>query len=85
MILICQSICETEDHFVLGNSFCVENGVFELEAREVYSGALVKKRRYWPKNVPGDSINSHFVNKYVADFNMLEAKTGEGNSFRGFL
>ena len=81
MILICQSICETEDHFVLGNSFCVENGVFELEAREVYSGALVKKRRYWPKNVPGDSIDGHFVNKDVVDVDMLGVKTNEGIQF----
>ena len=52
-----------------------------LEERGVYSGALIKKRRYWPNNVPGDSINRNFVNKEVEDVEILEAKMDDGNPF----
>ena len=29
----------------------------------VYGQSLIKKQRYWPKNVPSDSIDSYFANK----------------------
>ena len=29
----------------------------------VYGQSLIKKGRYWPKNVPGDAIDSYFTNK----------------------
>ena len=29
----------------------------------VYGKSLIKKQRYWPKNVPGDAIDSYFANK----------------------
>ena len=40
-----------------------------------------KKWRYWPNNVPGDSINRNFVNKEVEDVEILEAKMDDGNPF----
>ena len=29
----------------------------------VYGQSLIKKLRYWPKNVPGEAIDSYFTNK----------------------
>jgi hypothetical protein len=33
--------------------------------------ALIKKRRYWPKLIPGDAIIEHFVDKNVGDVDAL--------------
>ena len=38
---------------VLDSGFCVLEGVIELQKRGVFTAALIKKRRYWPKYVPG--------------------------------
>ena len=59
-------------------------GIIELETRGAYAGALIKKRRYLPKNVPGDSIDSHFVDKDVGYVDMLESKIDERKTFRIF-
>ena len=41
----------------------------------MYDGALIKKRRYWPKSVPGDLTDRNFSDKEVGDVDMLEAAT----------
>ena len=41
---------------VLDSGFCVLKGVIELKKRGVFAAALIKKRRYWPKYVPGEEI-----------------------------
>ena len=30
---------------------------------DFYGQSLIKKQRYWPKNIPGDAINDYFANK----------------------
>ena len=45
---------------VLGSVFCVAKGITELEAKGVYVAALIKKRHYCPKGVPGDLIDTRF-------------------------
>ena len=47
---------------VLDSGFCVAKGIVALEVKCVFAGALIKKRRYWPKGVPGDLIDEHFEN-----------------------
>ena len=51
---------------------CVRNGIVALVKKGVYAGALIKKRRYWPKSVPRDLINRKFSYKEVRDLDMLE-------------
>jgi hypothetical protein len=58
--------------------------VVALASRGVYAGALIKKRRYWPKGVLGEAIDEHFRNKEVGDVDMLEAKTEDNKPFRIF-
>ena len=38
--------------------FCVSVGITAMHNFGVYRQSLIKKRRYWPKNVPGDAIDS---------------------------
>ena len=50
---------------ILDSGFCVLKGIVELKKRGVYASALIKKRRYWPKYIPGDVIKAHFSTKPV--------------------
>jgi hypothetical protein len=44
----------------MDSGFCVAKGVTEMKKRGVYGQAIVKKRKFWPKFVPGDHIIDHF-------------------------
>ena len=44
----------------------------------VYTAALIKKRKYWPKGVPGDAIDEYLADKDVTHVDMLEAITEKG-------
>jgi len=50
---------------ILDSGFCVMKGIVELYKRGVYAGALIKKRRFWPKHVPGDVIDEHMNGKEI--------------------
>ena len=63
---------------VLDVGFCVAKGITDLEAKVIYVAALIKKRRYLPRAVPGYLIDTHFEDKEVGDFGMIEARY-EGN------
>ena len=39
------------------------NDIFERAGKGVYASALIKKRRYWPKSVPGDLVEQNFEDK----------------------
>jgi hypothetical protein len=70
---------------VLDSGFCVSKGITALEAKGVYAGALIKKRKYWPtKGVPGGVIDRHFANKEVGNVDMVEVMTEEGPQGRPF-
>ena len=48
----------------------------------MFAGALVKKRQYWPKGVPGALIDEHFENMEAGDIDMVMAATEEGKPFK---
>ena len=48
---------------VISSGFCVSVGIIAMHHFGVYGQSLIKKLRYWPKNVPGDAINTYFANK----------------------
>jgi hypothetical protein len=56
---------------VLDSGFCVLKGIIELKKMGVYASALIKKRRYWPKDVNGDAIASYFDDKDVGHSDAL--------------
>ena len=49
---------------------CVNKHV-ELERKGVYGASLIKKKKYWPKGVPGAAIDAHFEYKDVNHCDML--------------
>ena len=50
----------TGRYVVLDSGFCVLKAIVNLQKAGVYSAALIKKRKYWPKGVPGEAMQSHF-------------------------
>ena len=47
----------------MDSGFCVTAGILHLHELGVYGQALVKKRKYWPKDVPSDQIDRYFDGK----------------------
>ena len=54
------------------SGFYVAKGIIDIKAKGVYAAALIKKRRYWTKGVPGDLIDTKFEDKEVSDVAMIE-------------
>lgn len=47
----------------MDSGFCVTVGILHLHDHGVYGQSLIKKRKYWPKFVPGDQIDRYFAGK----------------------
>ena len=47
----------------MDSGFCVSVVIITMHIFGVYGQSLIKKRRYWTNNVPGDAIDSYFANK----------------------
>ena len=47
----------------MDSGFCVTVGILHLHDFGVYGQSLIKKRKYWPKWVPGDAIDAYFEGK----------------------
>ena len=45
---------------ILDSGVCVLKGIIELRKKGVFASASIKKRRYWPKYIKGDTIKAHF-------------------------
>ena len=58
--------------FALDSGFCVLKSLIELQKKGLYAAALIKKRRYWPKYIPGDEIIEHFKDKEVGHVDALK-------------
>ena len=84
MLRMCKPIFGTGEAVVLDSGFCVDIGITELESKGVYAGAIIEKRRYWPKGVPGGLIDTHFQDKEVGGVDILEARTQENKPFQIF-
>ena len=87
IIRICELIFSTGKCVVIDSGLCVSKGITALLDFGVYADALIKKRKYWTKGVPGDSIDQYFSDKDVTYVDMLEAITEygtEGISFKIF-
>jgi hypothetical protein len=50
---------------ILDSGFCVLSGIVKLAKKGLHGGALIKKRRYWPKWILGKIIPAHFAEKQV--------------------
>ena len=65
LLRLTKSIWNSGRTVILDSGFYVVKGILELKKKGVFSGALIKKRRYLPKHIEGDNIQSHFDNKPV--------------------
>ena len=65
LLRLCKPIFHTGKLVILDSGFCVLQAIIELQKRGVYSSALIKKRRYWPKYIDGDAVRQHFDAKEV--------------------
>lgn len=53
--------------------------MIELRKVGVFASALIKKRRYWPRYVPGDAINEKMKDKKVGECDSLKGVLGGQN------
>ena len=72
---MCEPLFYKGKSIVMKINFCVANGIVAIVAKGVHVGALVNKRRYWPKIIPGDIIDRYFSTKEVGGVDMSEAAT----------
>ena len=52
---------------ILDSGFCMLKGIVELKKCGVYASALIKKQKYWPKYIKGDTIRDPFNDRNVGD------------------
>jgi hypothetical protein len=66
-----KTIWSTGKVVILDSGFCVLKAIIELKKKGVYASALIKKQRYWPRDIPGDDIRCHFDGKEVGHTDRL--------------
>ena len=84
MLQMCESIFSTGKRVVIDSGFFVSKGITALLEFGVYDDSLIKKRKYWPKGVPGDAIVQYFSEKDVTYVDMLEVITEDGTEGKAF-
>ena len=67
MLNMCRPIFVSGKAVVLDSGFCVAKCIIDIESKGVYAVAMIKERRYWPKEVPGELIDNHFEDKEFGD------------------
>lgn len=72
LLRLTKSIHNTARYVVLDSGFCVLAALAALRSLGVFAGALVKKRRYWPRHIAGDAIDRHMATKNVGDTAAVE-------------
>ena len=60
MLRMCRPIFLSGKVVVLYSELFVSKVITEFESKCVYVAALIKKRCYWTKGVPGDLIDTKF-------------------------
>ncbi|KAI2496884.1 Transposase IS4 [Fragilaria crotonensis] len=67
----------------MDSGFCVIDAILNLASVGIFSSAVIKKRRYWPKYIDGEAIDQYFVGKTVGSVEALPGSVG-GKAFRLF-
>ena len=60
----------------MDSGFCVTVGILHLHDLGVFGQSLIKKRKYWPKGVPGDQIDTYFNGKPLGFVKTLRQDMG---------
>ena len=64
---------------MLDSGFCVLAALLVLKEVGVYAAAVIKKRRYWPKHVPGDEIDKEMEKCEVGENKVMSGKLHTGS------
>jgi hypothetical protein len=72
LLRLTNSLRGTGSVVVMDSGFCVVQAITELRMAGVFSSALIKKRRYWPRYVDGDMIKAHFNGKIPGMFDEIK-------------
>jgi hypothetical protein len=59
-------------------------GLVELRGRGVFASAVIKKRRYWPKYVPGNAMDEHMKTKQLGDTSSVKGQL-DGTPYNLFM
>ena len=70
-------ISGTGELVILDSGFCVLKAIIELRKVGVFASAVIKKRKYLPKGIPGDKIKEHFEHCIVGDDDALAGRCDE--------
>jgi Transposase IS4 len=76
LLRLCQSLFARGTIVILDSGFCVLQALIELRKVGVFASAVIKKRRYWPKHVPGAAMDAYMKEHH---------QYGECNSLKGSL
>ena len=52
--------------------FCFTKGLVGLRKKGVFGATRIKKRRYWPPNIKGNAIDTHFSSKDVGNVDAVK-------------
>ena len=74
LLRLCENIFYKGLIVILYSGFCILSAIIELKKRGVYASALIKRRKYWPKYIDKDSIDTHFEGKEVGSIDSLPGK-----------
>ena len=74
LMRLTESIHHSGRVVIMDSGFCVLKALTKLVSVGVYSSAVIKKRRYWPKYVKGDEIDARFKDSEVGDVGSLAGK-----------
>ena len=72
LLELCKSLYGSGKVIVLDSGFRVLKALIALKKVGVFAHAVINKRRYWPKFVPGEAINDHMKEKNVGDVDCLQ-------------
>ena len=67
LLRLCKPLFGTGKVVILDSGFCVLTALIDLMKFGVYASALIKKRRYWPKYIDGESINRAMELKEIGE------------------
>ena len=84
MLRVCRHIFVSGKDVVLDSEFFVSKFITQLEAKGVYVVDMIKQRRYWPKVVTVDLIDTNFEDNQVGGVVIIEARTEDNKLFKIF-
>ena len=71
LLRLTDSIAYSGRVVIMDSGFCVLKALIKLASVGVFASAVIKKRRYWPKNIAGDAMDTHFEGNEVGTTDSL--------------